>query len=261
MINTEYLKYTQNWQDLITKGDHLEISNHMNSGFSFHITRGEYNAMKINKPTYVHYYFGIEDGEFKILIIDDVADKAGNHGSVAKQTFKNELVDIDSDILEKLEGNIKSLESGELAEENKNTITPIEALNRSFRWKLFSSNWLEYKIKDMREMKGRVFFPLIKNPIKDLDDVFTSTSGSSDYAHHFFGLKLIENNSIKDENGNLQFPVGKMGSYMIDIIVTNITDMNYPEYYGDDSIICREGYDRTYSENRYSLLPNKIEKN
>lgn len=258
----EYLKLTQNWQDIIIKGNHIEISNHMNSGFSFHITREEYEIMKKNNPKYVHYYFGVEDGNFKILIIDDVADKDGEHKSVFKRNFENELVDIDPKnipkLLEQLEGNIKSIESGELNEKD-NTITPIEALNRSFRWKLFSSNWLKHKIQHMAKMKSGIFFPLIKNPIEDLDDIFKSPD-SSNYAHHFFGLKLLKqkDSTVKNEDGTIQYPVDKMDNYMIDIIVTNITDMDYPEYFGDRSVICHEDYDKTYSGKKYSLLPNKI---
>lgn len=252
-MTEKYLKHTQNWQDVLDSKDVLQISNHLNSGFSFHINREEYEKMKAKNPDFVHYYFGIDNGVFKILIIDDVSDANKDHSSVFQKELSNHVGELESRDLLKYYQNLQVTPNT-----NQDYLLPlVEALNRSFRWKLFSHNWLSVKYKGLRSNE-RIHFPMISNPFEDLVGVFESSENDetkkSDYAHHFFGLKRIkekEANSVPD----LHFAVSKMSDYMIDIIVTNITDFdNTKDYFADRSCLCTDH--TLYDKQKYSLLPN-----
>ncbi|WP_430412304.1 hypothetical protein [Kordia sp.] len=252
-MNKTYLNYTQNWQNLLDTRNVLEISNHLNSGFSFHIDRKEYEKMKAKNPNYVHYYFGIEDGKFKILVIDDVSDKESAHDFVFEKELSNHIGELESREVLKCYQNLEVAPNA-----NQDYLLPlVEALNRSFRWKMFSHNWLSIKYKGLRSNE-RIYFPMIANPFEDLVGIFepeeNGKTTKSDYAHHFFGLKRIKDREAKDENG-LHYAVSKMSDYMIDIIVTNITDSdNTKEYFADRSCLCTDH--KSYNKEKYSLLPD-----
>ena len=259
----EYLKYTENWHNLFSKYRAvdverlaLEISKHLNSGFSFSISRDEYNIMK-NKaiePTSVHYYFGIsEEGKFKILILDNIADAHKIEAEILEKDLTSYIEELDLSNLENYIGGDKKLGTFE------NTISMNESLNRAFRWKLFSQNWLVDKFNSVHE---RLFFPLIVNPFQDLKDIFEPNSNTDkvsqttcNHAHHFFGLKQVGTGKItnNDHGRNLEYSVGKLSNYTIDIIVTNITKMDSTKNkYEDDSCPC---YPKGMAKKDYFLMP------
>ena len=200
-LNSDLLSYTKNWKSLAESKDISTIVKYMNSGFSFSITKEEYLKLKTNNPEFIHYYFAIKDGEFKILIIDNEADKIGDHTHVFEKSLSNEIQ----------EPSLNLLSTKDV------TISLEEALNRSFRWKLFSYNWLK-AMSEKKYYKNHTI-PLIINPIEDLDNIFENSSDSN--AYHFFGLEEKNVNNDNDE-----YSINAMDHYMIDIIVTNITNVH-----------------------------------
>lgn len=198
---SDLLSYTQKWKDLTGSKDIASIVKYMNSGFSFCITKDEYSKLRNPKTKFIHYYFAIKEKKFKILIIDDIADKKGDHSNVLEKSLSNEIH----------EPLLNLMGSKDV------TISLEEALNRSFRWKLFSYNWLK-AMSEKKYYKDHTL-PLIINPIEDLENIFENSSES--YAYHFFGLKEKSNDTDND-----QYSINSMDNYMIDIIVTNVTSIH-----------------------------------
>lgn len=259
--NPKYLKFTQNWHNLLQEGKASEITNLLTSGFSFNLSKKEFEDMLERNPTmtHLHYYFGIDkvQDEFVVLIIDNVSDAQGNHENVYVRTLKNKLP---TDAFELLQKPIKQMPLDGI-------LIPIEeALHRSFRWNLFCQNWLEYKINQTQERGNTFFFPLIANPIEGIQEIFKLNSAkqnaegqniiSSNYAHHMFGLKLLK--VLLRVDGiripeNLRYQILDMKYYMVDIIVTNITDAA-TKGFADHSCIC-DNPEVVYKDGKYSLLP------
>ncbi|SNR85496.1 hypothetical protein [Dokdonia pacifica] len=235
-IKKNLLSYTNEWKKLTETKDIDSIIKYMNSGFSFYITRKEYNIIQANQPEYVHYYFAIKDKEFKILIIDNKADEAGDHTHVFEKSLSNEIQDLSLNLM-----GSKDV-----------TISMEEALNRSFRWNLFSYNWLK-AMSEKKYYKDHTI-PLIINPIKDLENIFKNTSES--YAYHFFGLK--ENNTNNDDD---QYSINSMDNYMIDLIVTNVTSIhntdNEDDSANDNSCIGGGCAVTIHNEKKHSLFPKE----
>lgn len=202
-INLEYLSHTQKWQDNFAKPNALQISQHLNSGFTFSISRNEYEQMKANgrNPKDIHYYLGInKDKEFVILVIDDVSDALGNHDNVFIKKLTNSISD----------SFIGAPEQGGYE------ISFKDALTRSFRWKLLATDWINYKFDNFDG--DNMFYPLIKNSFKDLITVFNRKS--CDYAHHFFGLQ--DKRLLPPENKNIVPIIDDFSHYILDIMITNI---------------------------------------
>ncbi len=263
MNTTTYLSYTQSWQNLLSEKKIDKIVNHLNSGFSFNITKQEYSLLKENdygiEPKTVHYYFGISENDFCIIIIDDVHDKNRDHSKVLVKRLLNGLGN------EAINEAISELQITQLKEgENHEYLISLqEALNRSFRWKLLSRNWLEHKFKIFKKTNTsgveNLFFPLISNPFEDLKGVFEPEDPNvpaSKFAHHFFGLKLIQKES--QNQSDLKYPIAKLSNYREDIIVTNITSVtNTKPYFADHSCFCPKNV-KTYTKENYSLLPTNF---
>lgn len=262
-----YQKYTQNWQNLITSSknssDVSEISRKLNSGFSFAISDEEYKTMKENRPEYVHYYFGVSDeGEFIILVIDDVSDDKRDFDKVLEKKTGNSLPELEKgELLLGLEKQIQ------IKKENSDVnLSALEALKRSFRWNISSENWLKFVMKDMTRENDEFFFPLMKNPFKDLENVFEpknqKSRDASGFAHHFFGLKEIkEEDRTKANQRELKAEINSMSSYSMDIIITNLVDKNnlQDDIYGDVSWPFPYYYSKKelFETEKYFLIPEK----
>lgn len=236
-MNQNYTRYTQNWKSLVASKDVFTISNYLNSGFSFHISYNEYHKMKMQDSKLIHYYFAIINKQFKVLVIDDVADKKGDHTNVLIKDLSNKLH----------EDTIGNIDSGDYS-------IPLKvALERSFRWKLFSHNWIEYMLKNSKYKEHT--FPLIINPISDLDLAFKNNKKA--LAYHFFGLKDVKSNiSTLDASDSYQYEIHPMENYMIDIIVTNITDSDTDK--GEMGDVSCPGGTKFIEQNTedFSLLPS-----
>ena len=238
-----YKTYTQEWKSLVASKDVHRITKHLNSGFSFYISREEYEQMKANNPEYVHYYFGIKNGTFTILVIDNVADKQADHSNILEKELSNQLN-------ERFISAVDQSLTPDAAKKD-NVISLQEALERSFRWKLFAYNWIEAMANGKY---SECIFPMIINPFEDLDNVFKKEEHT--HAYHFMGLKKTKKALLRaTKEDQDQYAVGNMEDYMIDIIITNITQYDNTDDMNDNS--CPGGTMLIVTnKSDFSLLPD-----
>ncbi|MEM6721414.1 MAG: hypothetical protein AAF611_18960 [Bacteroidota bacterium] len=282
------LKYTNNWKALMDTNDFNAINTYLNSGLSFRITRSEYEMMKANRPDTVRYYFGLTDeGTFKILIIDDVADtpmlkeqvkhqyilekELGDDITLPRHQDSSERSNFDNELLKMLSVNHPSTQAQTLTVEKevrksqKHTVaTEIEfneGLDRMFMWSKHSLDWFRMKFEflESRKEKGMYIFPLMANPFQDLEAIFESDPNTQ-FAYHFFGLKLKTEKKFEEafqiiinmKKRNKDF----IKFYTIDLMVTDFTikeNNTHPSMF-DVSCIC-EHIKYEYERNQLSLLP------
>jgi hypothetical protein len=245
-INSKYLEYTQNWQDIFKPENAEKISQYLNSGFSFSISRKEYKKMIENgrSPEYIYYYFGLREDKLVILVIDDIADKEGDHEKILVSELTNSIIPINSTDL-----NTEEYE-----------ISHIDAMNRAFVKGMLSTNWINNRFNNYSS-KEAPYFPLIRNSFKDLDKIFKGVSCHD--AYHFFGLHHIGLGSSGDEKENTTSITYDFSKYMLDIIITSIVpntekrthDINVSWPVGFP--FCKKDLDQLYIKEKHSLLPKR----
>lgn len=262
----DYRKLTENWQKLLLeKGDsYLKVLNYMDSGFTFSLSKEEYwKIIEKNEtpPEHMHYYYGIEEGVFKIIMIDNESDKVLGSKSVDEslimtKTLENSLFHnyyggINT-ILKNWKKIIKDQEAAEGGYKESTRISALSALDRYMKWKLFGKEWLRDRLPVMKTeiLKNKNFsYPLLRLPFADYQYFFEQKK--VECVHHFFGLKSNDYNYGKRMNED---DIKSIKDYTIDIIVTAIFKDGgmFPKYFTDDSCMCY----RTISDvDKYTLLP------
>lgn len=190
LINTsvvpEHVKTgIEGWLNLIKSKDVKTIHRILNYG-KLEITREEYNSIidplleELGRETVellsmdgvrINYYFGFENEQLVVYIIDSNSDMKRDYSRLITKYFN---LDIDLLALKDVEIDVKPEMSRE------------EFLERVYNWNLFSYNWIERQLNPEEE-KEEGMFEGISNPIADFSIQFSHSNIKKIY--HTFGLK------------------------------------------------------------------------
>ncbi|WP_454046959.1 hypothetical protein [Chryseobacterium sp. Marseille-Q8038] len=175
MTTENIFKAIRKWKNLIdsykngidTNGK--QILNYLNQGTHFSVSGEEIEQWKRNLETaelkMIHAYVGIHEDQLKFFLIDSKSDKDANFSTIITKDFL-------------LEFNESKIESSNDIAVNVPPITSESAINRSFRWNMFSTSWL-------KAQKKEDIFQLISIPFSDYEKM--GIAGGQTCAS-FFGL-------------------------------------------------------------------------
>ncbi|MDC8099273.1 hypothetical protein [Chryseobacterium rhizosphaerae] len=129
-----------------------KILNYLNQGTHFSVSGAEIERWKkklTGEHQRIHAYVGIHEEQLKFFLIDSTSDKEANFGAIVIKSFSRDFAD----------GKMESSNDMEL---NPPSITSEAAINRSFRWNMFATSWLQAQ-------KTEDFFQLISIPFSDYE--------------------------------------------------------------------------------------------
>ncbi|WP_343659186.1 hypothetical protein [Chryseobacterium sp.] len=146
------------WKNLIDSyqngidANGAEILNYLNQGTHFSVSGEEIEQWKINLASEelktIHAYVGIHENRLKFFLIDSRSDKDADFNTILTKEFSREFTE-------------EKMESNDL-EVTPPPITAESAINRSFRWNMFGTAW-------MQAQKTADLFQLISIPFSDYE--------------------------------------------------------------------------------------------
>lgn len=159
MTTENIFEAIRTWKNLIDShkngndANGAKILNYLNQGTHFSVSGEEIEQWKKNLETEnmkkIHAYVGICGEQLKFFLIDSKSDKDGDFNTIL---IKNLSCDFSES---KIEGSNKFVV-------DLPPITAESAINRNFRWNMFSTAWVQ-------SQKAEALFQLISIPFSDYE--------------------------------------------------------------------------------------------
>ena len=148
----------------------------LNQGYSFEITRTEFEKWSSNNPESIHAYPAVFSDVTKFIVIDNVTDKQTNIN------YSNVFVK------DYTYGSDK--ENGIDFGNDASNITILDALERVFRWSMNHTVWVRNQVNTEVGV-----FQAFHIPFSDLELLFSNSTSASVYV--LIGLMLDEATGMK----------------------------------------------------------------